>query len=317
MVASVILNVSQRPGEAIRPHSMSESPSGRSSGVLRHHRHKSLIERLTAFIYREPENREQLLELLSEAHERDLLDADALSMIEGVLQVSELRARDLMVPRAQMDVIDIDQPVEEWIPHVIETAHSRFPVFESNRDHVIGILLAKDLLRYYAEESFDVRDMLRPAVFIPESKRLNVLLRDFRANRNHMAIVVDEYGGVAGLITIEDVLEQIVGDIEDEYDFDEAEDNILAIKDGAHGARWRVKALTEIEQLNEQLGTHFPDEDVDTIGGLVANHLGRVPRKGDVFDIDGLRFEVLRADARQVHVLLIEKLPEVPAEQAS
>ncbi|HYD81930.1 MAG TPA: transporter associated domain-containing protein, partial [Paucimonas sp.] len=171
----------------------------------------------------------------------------------------------------------------------------------------------KDLLRYYAEESFDVRDMLRPAVFIPESKRLNVLLRDFRSNRNHIAIVVDEYGGVAGLITIEDVLEQIVGDIEDEYDFDEEEDNILPLKNGADVLRWRVKALTEITQFNEEIGAGFSDEDVDTIGGLVANHLGRVPRKGDIFDIGRLRFEVLRADARQAHVLNVEKLPEPPA----
>jgi magnesium and cobalt transporter len=151
--------------------------------------------------------------------------------------------------------------------------------------------------------------MLRPAVFIPESKRLNVLLRDFRANRNHIAIVVDEYGGVGGLITIEDVLEQIVGDIEDEYDFDEEEDNILAVKDGDFGPRWRVKALTEVEQFNEMLGVQLPNEDVDTIGGVVANHLGRMPRKGEQFNIDRLRFEVLRADARQVHVLLVEKLP--------
>ncbi|HXA46321.1 MAG TPA: transporter associated domain-containing protein, partial [Burkholderiaceae bacterium] len=205
--------------------------------------------------------------------------------------------------------------IEEWLPMVLQTAHSRFPAVEGERDKVVGILLAKDLLRYYAEDAFDVRDMLRPAVFIPESKRLNVLLRDFRANRNHMAIVVDEYGGVAGLITIEDVLEQIVGDIEDEYDFDEEEDNILAIEQGEHGPRWRIKALTEIEQFNPALGTNFSDEDVDTIGGLVANHLGRVPRKGDKFDIDTLRFEVLRADARQVHVLLVEKLPPAPKEE--
>ncbi len=164
-------------------------------------------------------------------------------------------------------------------------------------------------MRYYAEDSFDVRDMLRPAVFIPESKRLNVLLRDFRANRNHIAIVVDEYGGVAGLITIEDVLEQIVGDIEDEYDFDEEEDNVLLVKDGDVGPRWRVKALTEIEQFNEALDTQLASDDVDTIGGMVANHLGRMPRKGEKFDMQGLRFEVLRADARQVHVLLVEKLP--------
>ncbi len=270
--------------------------------------HRSLFERLTALISPEPENRAELLEVLQDAHERNLIDADALSMIEGVFQVSDLAAREIMVPRSQMDVVDISTPIENWLPLVLETAHSRFPAVEGDRDKVVGILLAKDLLRYYAEEAFVVRDMLRPAVFIPESKRLNVLLRDFRANRNHMAIVVDEYGGVAGLITIEDVLEQIVGDIEDEYDFDEVEDNILAVKDSANGSRWRVKALTEIGQFNDTLKTHFSDEDVDTIGGLVANHQGRVPRKGDVFDIDHVRFEVLRADARQVHVLLVEKI---------
>ena len=286
---------------------MQDHPTdGRHSDVKPH---RSLFERLTALISPEPENRSELLDILHDAHERNLIDADALSMIEGVFQVSDLDARDIMVPRSQMDAVDISKPIEEWLPMVLETAHSRFPAVEGDRDKVVGILLAKDLLRYYAEDSFDVRDMLRPAVFIPESKRLNVLLRDFRANRNHIAIVVDEYGGVAGLITIEDVLEQIVGDIEDEYDFDEAEDNILAIEPGLHGPRWRIKALTEVEQFNDALATSFSDEDVDTIGGIVANHLGRVPRKGDVIDIDGWRFEILRADARQVHVLLVEKLP--------
>ena len=269
--------------------------------------HRSLFERLTAFISPEPENRSELLELLHDAHERNLIDADALSMIEGVFQVSDLAARDIMVPRAQMDVVDISKPIEEWMPMVLETAHSRFPAVDGDRDKVIGILLAKDLLRYYAEETFDVRGMLRPSVFIPESKRLNILLRDFRSNRNHIAIVVDEYGGVAGLCTIEDVLEQIVGDIEDEHDIDEEEDNILPIQGGANGQRWRVKALTEIVQLNEEIGTNLNDDDVDTIGGLVANHLGRMPRKGEIFEMDHLRFEVLRADARQVHVLLVEK----------
>ncbi len=278
--------------------------------------HRSFLERLTALISPEPENRAELLTILHDAHERNLLDADALSMIEGVFQVSDLSARDIMIPRSQMDMVDISTPIEEWLPMVLETAHSRFPAVEGDRDKVVGILLAKDLLRYYAEEAFDVRDMLRPAVFIPESKRLNVLLRDFRDNRNHMAIVVDEYGGVGGLITIEDVLEQIVGDIEDEYDFDEEEDNILAIKEGASGLRWRVKALTEIEQFNAELGTDFSDEDVDTIGGLVANHEGRVPHKGDVFEMGRLRFEVLRADARQVHVLLVEKLPPLDDAEA-
>jgi len=277
--------------------------------------HRSLLERLTALISPEPENRSELLEVLHEAHERNLIDADALSMIEGVFQVSDLSARDIMVPRSQMDVIDLSKPIEEWMPLVLETAHSRFPAIEGERDKVVGILLAKDLLRYYAQESFDVRDMLRPAIFIPESKRLNVLLRDFRANHNHMAIVVDEYSGVAGLITIEDVLEQIVGDIEDEYDFDEEEDNILSIKEGHHGPRWRVKALTEISQFNEELDTSLSDDDADTIGGFVAQHLGRMPHKGDEFDIGNLRFEVLRADARQIHVLTVEKLPPSIDEQ--
>lgn len=279
--------------------------------------HRSLFERLSALISPEPENRSELLELLHDAHERNLIDADAMSMIEGVFQVSDLAARDIMIPRSQMDVVDIAKPIEEWMPMVLSTAHSRFPAVDGDRDKVIGILLAKDLLRYYAEESFDLRGMLRPAVFIPESKRLNVLLRDFRANRNHIAIVVDEYGGVGGLITIEDVLEQIVGDIEDEYDFDEEEDNVLSVKDGDVGPRWRVKALTELGQINEEIGTHLESDDVDTIGGLVANHLGRMPRKGEKFDMHGLRFEVLRADARQVHVLLMEKLPVRPAGDAN
>ncbi len=188
-----------------------------------------------------------------------------------MLQVSELQARDIMIPRSQMDVIDISESPDKFIPFVIETAHSRFPVIGENKDDVIGILLAKDLLRYYAgEEEFIVRDMLRPAVFIPESKRLNVLLKEFRNNRNHIAIVVDEYGGVAGLVTIEDVLEQIVGEIEDEYDFDETEDNIIHDRNG----QFRVKAQTEIDDFNENFGTDFSDEDFDTVGGLVLSHLG-------------------------------------------
>jgi len=296
--ASGILGISPLPGATARPTAMSDPLPGRAAHA---HRHRSLLERLTAFIFREPENREQLLELLSEAHGRNLLDADALSMIEGVLQVSELRARDLMIPRAQMDVIDIDEPVQAWMPHVLETGHSRFPVIEGSRDHVIGILLAKDLLRYYNEQELDARAMLRPAVFIPESKPLNVLLRDFRAKRNHIAMVVDEYGGIAGMITIEDVLEQIVGDIDDEYDFDEQDENIIAEADGS----FRVKALTEIEQFNASFGTRFPEEDFNTIGGLVTDAFGRVPRRGDAIDIEHFHFEVLRADARQAQLFHI------------
>jgi magnesium and cobalt transporter len=264
----------------------------------------SLFERLSALIMREPGDREQLLHLLRSAYSRNLLDADAMSIIEGALTVSETQVRDIMIPRAQVDFIDINEPVETFIPQVMATAHSRFPVIGQNKDDVIGVLLAKDLLRHYAgEEEFNVREMLRPAVFVPEAKRLNVLLREFRASRNHMAIVIDEYGGVAGLVTIEDVLEQIVGDIEDEYDFDEASDNILP----EQGGRWRVKALTQISDFNAHFGTRFADESSDTIGGLLIRHLGRLPRRGEVHIIEGLRFQVLRADSRRVYTLLVDK----------
>lgn len=266
----------------------------------------SLFERLTHFLLREPEDREQLLEMLHNAHGNNLLDSDSLSMIEGVMQVGEMQVRDIMVPRSQMDVVDITDPPEKFIPFVIETAHSRFPVIEDDKNDVIGIMLAKDLLRYYAGEEFDMRDMLRPAVFIPESKRLNVLLKEFRSSRNHIAIVVDEYGGVSGLVTIEDVLEQIVGDIEDEYDFDETEDNIVKDAQG----RYRVKALTEIDDINEALGATFANDEFDTIGGLVSHHFSRMPKRGEQTVIDQYRFTVLRADSRRVHTLLIEKMPE-------
>ena len=282
---------------------MSDPPSGGEAK-------RSLLERLSALLIRAPDDRTQLLDLLRQAHERDLLDADAMSMIEGVLQVADLAARDIMVPRAQVDVIDITQTPEQFIPHVVHTGHSRFPVVEGERDNVIGILHAKDLLRLYTDERPDVRDLLRPAIFIPESKRLNVLLRDFRVNRNHVAIVADEYGGVAGLITIEDVLEQIVGDIEDEFDFDEASDHVVAMEPGEHGMRWRVRAITEIAQFNEAFGTHFADTDFDTVGGLVTEQFGRVPRRGERVDLEGLRFEVLRADARQLQLLMVERLPQ-------
>jgi magnesium and cobalt transporter len=272
----------------------------------------SWLERLSHLLLREPEDREQLIELLHASYEKNLLDADALAMIEGVMQVSEMQVRDIMIPRSQMDVIDITDPAEKFIPFVIETAHSRFPVIGENKDDIIGILLAKDLLRYYSGGDFDVRDMLRPAVFIPESKRLNVLLKDFRSNRNHIAVVVDEYGGVAGMVTIEDVLEQIVGDIEDEYDFDETEDNIILDSNG----RYRTKALTEIEDFNERLGTEFSDEEFSTVGGLVINKFGRLPKRGEQVNFDGLRFTVLRADSRRVHSLLVERLPEA-ADQAA
>jgi len=260
-----------------------------------------LLERLSAFLLREPEDREQLIELLHNAYERNLLDADALSMMEGVLQVSERQVREIMIPRAQMDVIDISEPPEQFIPFMIDTAHSRFPVIDGDKDNIIGILLAKDLLRYYAGEEFEVRDMLRPAVFVPESKRLNVLLRDFRSNRNHIALVADEYGGVSGMVTIEDVLEQIVGDIEDEYDFDEDEDNIIAEASG----QYRVKADTEIADFNSALGTEFGNEESDTVGGLVLKAAGKLPKRGDHINLGGFTFTVLHADSRRLYSLLV------------
>ena len=262
----------------------------------------SLLERLSTMLLREPEDRDQLISLLHSAYERNLLDADALSMMEGVMQVSERQVREIMIPRAQMDVIDISEQPEKFIPFVIETAHSRFPVIEGDKDNIIGILLAKDLLRYYAGEEFNVRDMLRPAVFVPEAKRLNVLLRDFRSNRNHIALVVDEYGGVSGMVTIEDVLEQIVGDIEDEYDFDEEEDNIIVDAVG----HYRVKADTEIADFNAALGTDFSDEECDTIGGLVLKAAGQLPKRGDHIHIGKLMFTVLRADSRRLYSMRVE-----------
>jgi magnesium and cobalt transporter len=229
-------------------------------------------------------------------------------MIEGVFQVGQLCARDILVPRAQIDWIDINLPLSEIIKSVITAAHSRFPVFEGTRDNVIGTLLAKDLLRHSTEKDFQVRDWLRPAVFIPESKRLSVLLRDFKDNRNHLAIVVDEYSGVAGIITIEDVLEQIVGDIEDEHDIDEEADNLISLDNGDI----RVKGITELEQFNETLGTQFDVEGIETVAGLVIQRLGRVPKVGELIKIDGVEFEVQRADPRQIHILLARQLPKKP-----
>jgi magnesium and cobalt transporter len=262
-----------------------------------------LLERLSSLLLREPEDREQLIRLLHSAYERNLMDADALTIIEGALATSETRVTDVMVPRAQMDVVDVDDPIDDIIAVVIDAAHSRFPVLDGDRDKVLGVLLAKDLLRLHTEKDFDLRDWLRPAVFIPESKRLNVLLREFRVSRNHMAIVVNEYGGVAGLVTIEDVLEQIVGDIEDEYDFDEAHDNIRLDASG----RYRVKARTEIVDFNAAFGTAYSDEECDTVGGLVLRYLGRVPKRNEVMEIDGTRFQVLRADSRRLYTLLVDR----------
>jgi magnesium and cobalt transporter len=261
------------------------------------------LKRLQQQMSGEPQDREALLEDLREATERGLLDADALEMLEGVIAVGDLQVRDIMVPRSHMTVVARDDRAGALLPVVIESGHSRFPVIGEDRDQVIGILLAKDLLRYYAEKTsgdFDIREVIRPAVFVPESKRLNVLLKEFRKNRHHMAIVVDEYGGVAGLVTIEDVIEQIVGDIADEYDVEE--DQAIR-RDGER--QFTVRALTRIAEFNGYFGTQFSDAEFDTIGGLVAHAFGRVPRRGDVVRLDDLEFRVLRADRRRIDLLKV------------
>jgi magnesium and cobalt transporter len=265
----------------------------------------TFFERLSTLLLREPEDREQLIQLLRSAHEHELLDADALSITEGALAASEIVVHEVMVPRAKMEIADAGDSLDELVALVNRTAHSRFPVIEGKRDNVIGILLAKDLLRVPRDRPFSLRDWLHPVVFIPESKRLNVLLREFRVSHNHMAVVVDEYAGVSGLITIEDVLEQIVGDIEDEYDFDEADDDI---REDASG-RWRIKAQTTIRDFNARFGTDWGDGDCDTVGGLILNYLERVPWPREEIDIDGLRFSVLRADRRRLYTLLVTRLP--------
>jgi magnesium and cobalt transporter len=267
--------------------------------------HPTFFARLSSLLLREPEDREQLIQLLHSAFERKLLDADALSITEGALAASEIIVRDVMVPRAKMEVVDIEDSLDDIVEHINRTAHSRFPVIEENRDNVLGILLAKDLLRVPRDGAFRLRDWLHPVVFIPESKRLNVLLREFRVSHNHMAVVIDEYAGVSGLVTIEDVLEQIVGDIEDEYDFDETEDNIRRDPFG----HYRVKAQTTIEDFNAGFGTDFGDEDCATVGGLILNRLGRVPQRREEIDIGGLHFVVLRADSRRLYTLLVTRLP--------
>jgi magnesium and cobalt transporter len=261
------------------------------------------LRRLASSITGEPRDLDELSAILVEARERGLIDADVLQMLESVLEVSEIQVRDIMVPRSQMVVINRDDTADRILPIVIESGHSRFPVVGEDRDEVAGILLAKDLLRFFVEDEpaeFDIKECLRPAVFIPESKRLNVLLKEFRATHNHMAIVVDEYGGVSGLLTIEDVLEQIVGDIGDEYDVDESE----GIRKEADRS-WTVPALTRIEDFNQAFGTRFSDEEFDTIGGLILHELGRMPRRGEAVQIGGLELKVTRADRRRIETLRV------------
>jgi magnesium and cobalt transporter len=268
-----------------------------------HSHTNSWLRRITGSLSGEPRDLEDLNEVLSQAHERGIIDLDAHHMLEGVLRVVELQVRDIMVPRSQMVIVNRDDPPEEILPMVVDSGHSRYPVIGEDRDQIVGILLAKDLLRYFAEggrSNFDIKEVLRPAVFIPESKRLNVLLKEFRVSHHHMAIVVDEYGGVSGLVTIEDVLEQIVGDIGDEYDTD---DDLDIRKEGER--QFTVKAQTRIDEFNGYFGCDFSDEEFDTIGGLAINSLGRLPRRGESFNLGGLEFKVLRADRRRLDLLRV------------
>ena len=280
---------------------MNEENTDSSHSSSADSRPRSWLERITSKLLGEPETRDGLLLSLREAQQSELIDADALAMIEGVLGVADMQVRDIMLPRSQMVVVERDASPEQALPVIVESAHSRFPVIGEHRDEVVGIVLAKDLLAWFAEgrdPDFLLRDLLRPAVFVPESKRLNVLLREFRASRNHMAIVVDEYGGIAGLVTIEDVLEQIVGEIEDEHDVEE--DSYIMRHSERH---FTIKALTPVEDFNQHFHAGFSEEEFDTVGGIVLSAFGHLPRRGETIAIDRFRFKVLRADNRRIHLL--------------
>ncbi|MCQ9617170.1 CBS domain-containing protein [Paenalcaligenes niemegkensis] len=250
----------------------------------------------------EPEDREDIKAILQGAHERGVIDTEAYSMVFGALDVASKTVADIMVPRSKIDILDITRPLAELLPTIVETGRSRFPVYEDDRDNIVGILLAKDLLLSIANPTIDLRPLVRPAVFIPETKRLNVLLHEFRSSRNHIAIVIDEHGGTAGLITMEDVLEQIVGDIEDEYDEDEEQTIFQAGNNG-----WRVMAVTEIADFNEAFGTALPDDEYDTIGGWLAYELGHIPRRGDTVTRQGMVVTVVRADAKRALWLHVQR----------
>ncbi|MEI6116527.1 MAG: transporter associated domain-containing protein [Burkholderiales bacterium] len=276
---------------------------------------QSLIDRILSLVRHEPEDREDIKAVLDAARSRDLIDPDSYSMLKGALAVSELTATDILVPRSRMDMLDVDEPIAALMPQIVETAHSRFPVFEGSRDNIIGVVMTKDLLRHIISPALTLRDFVRPAVFIPQTKRLNVLLQEFRINRNHFAIVIDEHGGIAGLVTLEDVLEQIVGAIEDEHDIG-GETTIFP--DGPNA--WRVLATTEIEAFNATFRTEIPEGDYDTVGGWLTHALGHIPRRGDHRVLNGLRIEVLRADTRRALWLRVRRrdalagAPDIAAE---
>ena len=264
---------------------------------------KRWVERISQLFSGEPHDLDDLLSILREARENHLLDTDALSMIEGVLQVSQMRVRDIMIPRAQMVVLPKDAELETIVPLVIEFCHSRYPVIDGDRSKVVGVLLAKDLLaRVLQNKTMTVQDIMRPACVVPESKRLNVLLKELRTNGNHMAIVVDEYGQAAGLVTIEDVLEEIVGEIEDEHDEHDDEGYIFQRSSN----EYMIKALLPIEEFDEHFNTNFTTDEYDTIGGFILSQLEHMPKKGESVVVDNLRFEVIRADNRRLHLIKLK-----------
>ncbi len=250
---------------------------------------RSFFDRLVEFLSPGPDSRAELLATLADAEQRELIEPESRLMLEGVLRMADLSAGDVMVAATRMDLLSIDAPYDELLEAVIDTSHSRFPVYEGAREHIIGILMAKDLLKLQRAPELNLRTLLRPAVYVPESKRLNELLRDFRSNRNHLAIVIDEFGQTAGLITIEDVLEEIVGEIEDEFDDEQQESGIYTLADGSH----RVAGDTSVDAVNEAFAQALDDAGFDTIGGLVAQELGRVPRRGDVVVLGALSFSVM------------------------
>jgi magnesium and cobalt transporter len=275
--------------------------------------HRGLFERLVDLLSPGPDSKHELMEALASAEQRELIEPESRVMLEGVLRMADLSAGDVMVAAPRMDLLDIDAPYDELLALVISTAHSRFPVYEGQRDNIIGILLAKDLLKLQRSPSLNLRTLLRPAVFIPESKRLNELLRDFRSNRNHLAIVIDEFGSLAGLVTIEDVLEEIVGEIEDEFDERDIESGLYTLADGSH----RVAGDTEIAAVNGAFGTSLPSDEFDTIGGLVAHELGRVPRRGETVDLGGLRFVVMLTRGGAVRWFRVSRLDDTALAHAA
>ncbi|MDP2716181.1 HlyC/CorC family transporter [Rheinheimera sp.] len=269
---------------------------------------KSWLERIAGIFSAEPQDISELQDIISEAEVRSLIDADTKSMLQGVLEVSSMRARDIMVPRSQMATIDIDDSVADMLPILMENNHSRYPVVNEDKDHIEGILLVKDLLQYALDPNVNdwhLRDLLRPAVIIPESKRVDALLKEFRQKRYHMAIVVDEYGGVSGLVTIEDILEQIVGEIEDEHD-DEEENDIKKMASRV----FQVSALTPLDEFNESFNTRFDEEDADTIGGIVLHAFGHMPAKGESIELEGLTFKVSKANSRRLVQLQVIRAKE-------